>query len=350
MAPPSGEATPALIRELTREPWGFSFFQAMRLLEQASPDSARLGQLGPVAQESVRLRPSTSLAFQSADITEIASRGDDPPRWQVTTAVLGLYGANSPLPSFYSEAILRSELTLDNDPARVFMDLINHRVLSLLYAAWSKYRWAFTFAPGAVDRTSQRFLGLLGLATEGMSDAVGLPASRLLAYAGTLSLRPRGAAAIAGVVSDFFGEVPVRVEQCVARWVRIEVPDRNRAGMLNSTLGSDLTIGEAVPDRMGKCRIEIGPLDLARFELFLPEGPNSGDLAALVALLLQDPLDWDMRLRLHGTEVPWLALRGDGSAARLGWTSWLRSEPESPDRGELFYAPRLARTSLAWTT
>jgi type VI secretion system protein ImpH len=348
MAPPGGEAAPDLIRELEREPHGFSFFQAMRLLEQASPGAVRVGQLGPVAQESVRLRPSTSLGFQAADVTEIARRDGDPPRWELTTTVLGLYGANSPLPSFYSEAILRAEIALDDDPARVFMDVINHRVLSLLYAAWSKYRWEFTFEPVAVDRTSQRLLGLLGLATDGLREAIGLPASRLLRYAGTLSLRPRGAAAIGGVISDFFGGVPARVEQCIARWVRIEGPDQNRAGVLNCTLGSDLTLGESVHDFMGKCRIEIGPMDLSTFELFLPEGPYSGDLAALVAIVLQDPLAWDLRLR--GEEVPMLALRGDGSAARLGWTSWLRSEPESPDRGELFYAPKLPRTSMAWTT
>jgi type VI secretion system protein ImpH len=350
MASPGGEAAPELIRELEREPYGFSFFQALRLLEQASPDSARIGQLGPVARESVRLRPSSSMAFQAADITAIEKRGESPDRWQLTTTVLGLYGANSPLPAFYTEAILRAELTEDDDPARVFLDLINHRVLSLLYAAWSKYRWEFTFEPGAVDKSSQRFFGLLGLATEGLREAIGVPAGRLLRYAGTFSMRPRGAAAVAGAVSDFFDGVPVRIEQCLLRWVRIDEADRNRAGLLNSSLGTDLTIGELVPDRMGKCRAVVGPLDFARFELFLPEGPNSGDLAELVALLLQDPIEWDMRLVLRGPEVPWCRLSGDGSAVRLGWTSWLRSEPESRDRGELFYAPKLARTSMAWTT
>jgi len=351
MAPPRGEAAPDLIEELEREPWGFSFFQAMRLLEQASPDSPRLGERGPAAAEAVRLRTSSSLAFQAADITEITRRGDgDTPSWQLTTAVLGLYGANSPLPAFYSEEILRSELTLDDDPVRLFLDLINHRVLSLLYAAWSKYRWEFTFKPGAVDRTSQRLLGLLGLGTDGLREVIGVPVSRLLRYAGTLSMRPRGAAAIGGALSDFFDGVPAHLEQCLLRWVRIEVADQNRAGLLNCTLGSNLTIGELVPDRMGKCRVDIGPVNLATFELFLPQGPNSGDLAELIAIFVQDPLEWDMRLRLLGPEVPWCKLGAGGDGARLGWTSWLRSEPESPDRAELFHAPRLAKTSMAWTT
>jgi type VI secretion system protein ImpH len=350
MAAPGGEAAPDLIQELEREPWGFSFFQALRLLEQASPDAARLGQLGPAAAEAVRLRPSSSLAFQAADITAIERRPDDGgPGWQLTTTVLGLYGANSPLPSFYSEAILRAELVEDADPVRVFLDVLNHRLLSLLYAAWAKYRWAFTFEPGALDRTSQRFLGFLGLATDGLRDAIGVPASRLLRYAGTLSLRPRGAAVVAGVLSDFFGGVPVGIAQCVPRWVPIHLDDQNRIGTRCTTLGHDLTLGESVRDQMGKCRVEIGPVDLATFELFLPQGPNSGDLAALSALLLQDPLEWDVRLGVHGPEVPECRMASDGTAVRLGWTSWLRSEPESPDKGELFYAPDLPRTSIAWT-
>jgi len=222
-------------------------------------------------------------------------------------------------------------------------------VLSLLYAAWSKYRWEFTFEPGAVDRTSRRMLGLLGLGTDGMPEAIGVPASRMLRYGGTLSLRPRGAAAIAGAISDFFDEAPVHIEQCLPRWVRVHERDRNRAGVLNCSLGSDLTLGELVPDRMGKCRIVVGPLDFARFELLLPQGPGSGDLAALVALLLQDPLEWDLSLGLRGPEVPLCKLAGDGSAVRLGWTSWLRDEDQGPDRFELFHAPAIPKTSMAWT-
>ena len=184
-----------------------------------------------------------------------------------------------------------------------------------------------------------------GALPDGLQGAVQLPAGRLLRYAGTLSLRPRGAAAVAGVVSDYFDGVPVQVEQCLPRWVRVEHVDRNRVGAENATLGADLTVGESVLDRMGKCRVVVGPMDLASFERFLPEGPASQPLAALLRILLQDPLIYDLRLVLQGPEVPWLRLSAGNDAARLGWTSWIRHDPQSPDKGERFYAPALRRAA-----
>ncbi len=345
MEAPRGETVHALIEALEREPHGFSFFQAVRLLEQATPGGARVGDLGPAREEPVRLRPSSSLAFPSADLAAVERRRGEGPPYCVTTPILGLYGATTPLPLFYSEEILRREQAEDDDPARLFLDVLNHRLLSLLYRAWSKYRWEFTFEPGAADRLSQRMMGLLGLATEGLQEKLGIPAARLLRYAGTVCMRPRGAVAVGGVISDFFDGVPVRVEQCLARWVSIAEPDRNRVGLENSTLDQDLTVGERIRDRMGKCRIVIGPLGFGHFQAFLPPGEWFAPLGALVPFLLQDPLVYDLRLVLRGPEVPWLRLTGGPDAARLGWTSWLRHEPVCPDKGELFAPPPLPRAA-----
>jgi type VI secretion system protein ImpH len=302
-----------------------------------------VGELGPVREEPARLRPSSSLRFQAADVVAVERRAEGAPAWRLTTAVLGLYGAGTPLPLFYAEDIARAEMTEDDDPVRLFLDVSNHRLLSLLYRAWSKYRWGFTFEAGARDRTSQRLLGLIGLATPGLQEALSVPAGRLLRYAGTISMRPRGAAAVAGVVSDFFGGVPARIEQCVARWARIAVDDQNRLGARNAGLGQDLTVGEQVPDRAGKCRVEVGPLDFRTFEAFLPEGAAAHELSELAHFLLPDPLAYDVRLVLRGPEVPWLRLASGPDAARLGWTSWLRHDPRCPDKGELFPAPAAAR-------
>jgi type VI secretion system protein ImpH len=341
MAREGGEAVHPLIRALEEQPFGFSFFQAVRLLEQAHPDASRIGGVDSAAREAVRLRPSTSLAFPTADVMQVERREGGGPAYRMTTPVLGLYGSASPLPAFYSEQILRHEIEREHDPVRLFLDILNHRLLSLLYRAWSKYRWEFTFEPGAEDRTSQQMMSFLGLATEGLSGAVGVPAGRLLRYSGTTSLRPKGALVIAGLISDYFGEVPVRIEQCVGRWVPVGSLDQNRIGRENSTLSVDLTVGETVRDRAGKCRVVIGPMDLPTFESFLPDGCYAGPLSALARYALPDPLVYDLRLVIQGESVPWLRLSSGPEAARLGWTSWVRFDPESPDKGEIFPAPPL---------
>jgi type VI secretion system protein ImpH len=339
MASEGGETGHPLIRALEEEPASFTFFQAIRLLEQAHPETVPVGESGPASREVVRLRPTSSLAFPTADLTAVTRRRRGEPPYEIETPIFGLYGPSSPLPAFYSEDILKQELLGESDPVRGFLDVLNHRLLGLLFRAWSKYRWEFTFQPGATDRTSQYLLGLVGLGTEGLREHVGLPAGRLLRYAGFVSQRPRGAVFLAGVLSDYFDDVPAEVEQCVLRWVEIPVEDQNRMGTANSTLGEDLVMGNSVPDRTGKCRIRLGPMGRARYEEFLPGGSLSLALGALVRFLLPDPLVYDLRLVLKGSEVPMLRVSAGLDAARLGLTSWVRHDPTSPDASELFPAP-----------
>jgi type VI secretion system protein ImpH len=331
MATQGGDAVHALIEELERDPRAFSFFRAVWLLERANPGAAPVGGIGPAREEVVRLRPSSSLAFPSADVTRLERRDtEDGPRWRLTTPLLGLYGITSPLPSFYTEDILHEEARDEDDPARLLLDLVNHRLLSLLYRAWSKYRWEFTYQSEGGDKTSRMLFGWLGLLAPEQQRVLGVPAARLLRYAGDLTQRPRCASTVAGVLADWF-DVPVRLEQCVARRVRIAEADRSRLGRANSAPGEDLVVGERVLDRSGKCRIDLGPLPFARYEALHPGGGDHASLGALAAFLLPDALAFDLCFRVEPATVPPLRLRRGAEALRLGWSTWLGGGPPRSD-------------------
>ena len=49
----------------------FGFFQAVRQLEAALVGHARIGHLGPVSEERLRLRPELGLGFPTGDIAAI---------------------------------------------------------------------------------------------------------------------------------------------------------------------------------------------------------------------------------------------------------------------------------------
>lgn len=354
MATQAGDAVHPLIAELERDFRSFSFFRAVWLLERARPGAAPVGELGPARDEAVRLRPSTSLAFPSADVLELERREDEAGAWwRVTTPLLGLYGVTSPLPSFYSEDILQAELREEEeDPGRLFLDVLNHRLLSLLYRAWSKYRWEFTYRPDGSDRMSQRLLGWLGLATPEQQATLGVPPGRLLRYAGALTQRPRSAGLVAGVLADWF-DVPVHVEQCVARRVAVPVEDRNRLGMANATLGGDLVVGERVLDRGGKCRVRLGPLPFETYETLHPGGTRHPALCELAAFLLPDALVFDLGFEVQPETVPPLRLSRDEDARRLGWSTWLAGprpdggSPPALDTDVIFPAPPARRADGA---
>ncbi|MGV8664319.1 type VI secretion system baseplate subunit TssG, partial [Pseudomonas aeruginosa] len=58
-------------------------------------------------------------------------------------SLLGLFGASSPLPAFYSDqALVDSE---EGNPTRTFLDLFHHRLHRLLLPIWRKYRYRLSF-------------------------------------------------------------------------------------------------------------------------------------------------------------------------------------------------------------
>jgi predicted component of type VI protein secretion system len=126
MAADAGATNSSVGAELARSTPHFTFLQGMWLLTRAMPGTVPVGHQGPPGREPVRLRPSVSLAFPSCDIESVEEIEDGHPPYRLTAAFLGIYGAHSPLPSFYSEEILfRSE---DVDPVRGFLDIFNNRL------------------------------------------------------------------------------------------------------------------------------------------------------------------------------------------------------------------------------
>ncbi|MBI3597297.1 MAG: type VI secretion system baseplate subunit TssG [Nitrospirae bacterium] len=319
--PTSGSLEERLLEEGNQ----FSFFQVVRLLERYYRPQARLGHQGPASGEVVRFRPDNAMAFPSSDVVRVerlAPTGDAPARFRVTTSFLGLYGTTSPLPSFYTEETLRWDP--EEDTARAFVDLFHHRLLSLFYRSWTKYRYHVQFEDEGKDDFSGRMFGLIGLGTRGLVGLTRLPSVRMIRYAGLFVQRPHSASALEGMITDFFDGVPARVEQCIARWVMIQPEQRIRLGRVNCRLSVDASLGEKVLGRTKTFRIVLGPMGYDSFKSFLPIGESFRRLDAMVSLFVADRLDFDVELQVRRAEIPRLQISGSGMAW-LGWSTWLYS-------------------------
>jgi len=302
----------------------------MRVLRRLLPEAAPVGHQGPVAKESVRLRSNLSFAFATSDITEIRDlpASDGIPRFEITAAFLGLYGTDSPLPTYFTERLLHDQ---DEDSVqREFLDLFQHRILSLFYRAWEKYRYDAQFRDDGSDFLSRRLLSLLCLDPGSLPKDHRVPAVRLLGFAGLLTQVPHSADTLRGVLADYFEEMPVHIEQCVGRWLPIPEDQRNRLGAMNSRLGQDTSLGDRVFDRSCTFRVGFGPLGLDDFMSLLPCGDRMPEARELVDLVNGDGLDYEIELQLNEEEIPPLQL--SGPTARLGWSSWLGKRPGAESR------------------
>lgn len=307
---------------LTRCIREYSLFQAVMLVvDRLREDNPCLSQAE--SYERVEFQANPSLGFPGSDIERVQFFHENGElRARLHLNLIGLFGANSPLPAFYGEQALGDN---GGNPTRQFLDLFHHRLQRLMLPIWRKYRYYARFESGALDPFSAQLFALIGLGGEAIRQAGELNWRRLLPYLGLLSLRAHSAALIESVLRYYFKHAQLIIEQCVERRVEILEQERSQLGLANSLLGETAVLGEHVRDRGGKFRIHVHQLTWERFHEFLPIGQGYQPLCALVRFTLRDPLDYDLRLVLKHEEIRELRI-GEQNICRLGWTSWLGHE------------------------
>lgn len=323
------------LRQLEDEAGNFDFYAALRRIECTYPDQPRIGQSAHPQDDAVRFAQNISLAFEPAMIASYRQGGPVP---KMAVNFFGLCGANGPMPIHFSEYV-RDRMRHHDDPTLAgFLNMFHHRLISLMYRAWSTAQPTVSFDRPTGDRFSAYVGSFAGLAEASLQQRDSVPDLAKLQYAGHLAARNRNAAGLTAMLSDFF-KLPVRIEQFVGHWMTL--PDdsrcRLRSGIEAQVLGQTTLLGSQVWNCQHKFRIEIGPLDLAQFRQMLPGSASATRLVDWVRNYLGLAFDWDVRLILKKQEVPRLAL---GRGASLGWTTWLSSWAPQEDDKQLCYLPR----------
>lgn len=301
---------------LEESPGSFAFAQAVEILLRYMRGQGVRDTAG-----ALRFRVNPNLSFPPGDMESLAFFGEgEESRAILELNLMGLHGAASPLPTYFTEYVAQHQD--DPDALRDFFDLFNHQLITLLYGAWRKYRYYLQYREGATDELSRRFFGFIGMGYSDLRENAALNWSRLLAYMGLIAFKSDAAGSLESILRHYFAHSSVYVIQCVRRTVDIPADQRCRLGVANSRLDGNCLIGEQVPDQTGKFRILISDLSWERFNAFLPDQAIFAELATLVKMVLRSRLQFDVELRLRPEEIRPLVL-GEYSETRLGWSTWL---------------------------
>ena len=324
--------------KLRRKPYIFDFFQALRLLERFRPEKKPVGQFVPPEDEVARFRAHPSLAFPASQIQEAEWPEDGPVRMLVN--FMGMIGPEGVLPNPFTSLIIERQREGDNT-LRDFLDIFNHRIISLFYRAWRKYRFDVAYERGERDLFSRHLLSLLGLGTEGMRDRQTVSDDLLIYYSGLLAQRPRSAQALQQILSDYF-DVPVAIEQFSGGWYRLDPETQCRLAEENTDsgeLGFGAVVGDEMWNQQSRVRIVLGPLSLERYADFLPDGQSFKPLQSWVRFFSNNEWDFELKLILDREQVPACSLGADGiTGPQLGWVSWVKSAPFQRDPGDTVLA------------
>lgn len=340
MAPESRREAPSLKRVLFEQTAGFDFLQAVRLLRRIAPDRDPVGGDFHPAREVVRFKSDLSPAFAPSDVQDAEELGEgEPIGLQVNfmgAATPGVFGS---LPRRYAEEI-RALVKERNYALRDFIDLFNHRIISLYYRSQEKNIPTLAYERGSDNAFDHTLWGLLGIATPGLTDQLALDDRMIMGRAGLLAMRPMGVSALEGLVRSVFG-VKLEVEQFCPATYPIEDDDRNELGLGNTTLGEDFYLGAEITLVQSKVRVKVGPLSRSLYDEFLPGHRGFERLADLIHFALGEEFDFEVQLILAAEEVPEVKLGDDSEdACRLGWTSWLASDDRAEPAADALIDPR----------
>ena len=392
MAHPQRPRAPYLIRDVQFNGHKYNFFHAVRLLQKLEGERGLIGTDLSAAQEALRFSVSNSLIFPKGDVAGISMgrTQDDGRVFHVETTFLGLHGVDSPLPSSFVHELAQG--TGLPNTRKQFFDYFHHRLLSLFYQSWQKYRYFVTYNPlarkgssspasqargeaGREDAMTQRIFALLGLylpelrfvsveAATTPRPEEQVPWIRLLSFSGLIASRSRSPAMLCGVLeASFLTEAeregthlpayqkvhergddarhllqPARFHARPFLERTVYVPPRQqwRLGVENSHLSHNSILGRRVRDIQGKYALVIDRLTFGRFLDFLPSGLQHKALKTLIKFLSKDQKSIELSVKVDMEGRPEFTL-ARGSALRLGWSTFLGrvSEPTRDVRVQL---------------
>ena len=356
----------SVVEQLAIEAHRFDFHQAVRLIEQLQlcPEGRSVGEAGNPDDEAVRFRSSMAPAFPASDLNSARPPRPGQPHWELEVNFMGLAGAFGPLPPPFTEEIIRRTRAGDT-ATRDFLDIFNHRLISLFHRVRQRHRPALTHRSPDQGPFADYLYALIGLNTEGLRGRMAVPDRALLNHAGLLAQQPRSQHGLIRLLQSHF-KVPVRVEPLQGRWLALDDTQVTRLGGSNARLGAGAVLGRRAWDQQAAMTVALGPLDLRRFRTFLPGGSAWSALQGMIEFHNQATTTIvDIRLQLAADQVPALRLTGANRVAlctpqglvdqphapaarldrtarlltrpspeapRLGWTTWLTTRPPAADK------------------
>jgi type VI secretion system protein ImpH len=279
----------------------------MRLLESGWYGH---GEIGHGLDKWLRMRPAPEISFPGADIRRCEF--DDNGHVDLQLNFMGLYGVDAPVPYYFSEHIARDDES--SETMRVFLDIFSHRLYALFYLAWKKYRPHID-----LDKPNSAYLDYV-MALSGQT--LNLQDTTELGFSGSLGSRVRNATTLSGMLSEYMGNIPVKVEQFVPRWVSIDseavLGGEDHQAML---LGDNTIVGNEVLDISGKIDIRIGPLEVTDIKSLLPGKRDSVALGNLIKRYLDPTIDFDLVFMIKPSSILGMQLGSDD--VMLGWSTWI---------------------------
>lgn len=362
MALKTRKTTRSLKEALAKKPYEFEFVQAVHLLHLLSPEAIPLGTGEDFKKEAVDLKSHVFLSAPPSDVFRVTFPSPSPfSRWKgqlspskavipyvaperplledhreeekptepvrLSVNFLGIAGIQGPLPLPYTEVLLNL-LRQKDTVLRDFLDIFNHRFLSLYYRIEQKFSPSLVLSPPEKTVKGRALKSLAGWTTGGGKNLPFTP-RHLLFYAGFFWQKPHNPYALKMILQTHF-ELPVEIISFQGTWMPLPASQRTHLGGARpgqkNRLGDNAVLGWRVWHEYAGLIVHVRLHDFQSFQRFLPFGDSFSVLKEFISFYLGPAFSFKIALSLDQKPPSRLGT----SSFYLGWTSWLGPEASRP--------------------
>ncbi|WP_413664120.1 type VI secretion system baseplate subunit TssG [Microbulbifer sp. CNSA002] len=342
-----------VIERLRREPYNFDFFQAVRLVERAVHlagtgfSKEPIASAAPPTKELIRFSAQSGLSFVSSDVLRLEKKNvvheepdeNETHQWHMEVGFTGLIGSQGVMPYYLTELVQR-ELRENNTALRDFLDMFNHRSISLFYQAWHKYQLPVNYERQRLqnsrepDKFTQALASLAGLGTNEMRYRMPIPDEALVGMGGHLSSGRCSATALSSMIKHYF-DLTVSIEQFQGQWdelpddILCRLPSAQVPKGINNCLGVNTILGMHCFQAQNKFQVIIESMPYEQFMTIAPGTKKLESLKEFIRFSAGIELDFELSVTLSTSQVAPIQLnRKAENEPLLGWNTHMASEQD----------------------
>ncbi|MEQ1827164.1 MAG: type VI secretion system baseplate subunit TssG [Pirellula sp.] len=319
-----------------------SFTQLLRCLQIET--GTRIGDEAVLEKQAVRLVPILDLNYPSCELADWQEPGAGESRPRLAVSFFGLFGPSGALPDHYTQPMI--ERTRNKDASlSEFLNIFNHRLLSLFYQVWEKHSFPVSFetsfAAGQESLVSQSLWAIVQSRLGSSRNRLSIDDDCILYYGGLFSSCRPSMESLRACVSDFSG-ITCEIEPLVGQWLELDPTDQTQIGVIalgettGNRLGVDSIAGQRVWDIEQRFRIILGPTTWKTLDDYLPANTTVRRITDLIRRYVGPEWDFDIQVLVKPEEVRGVVFDAD-SEFYLGWNTWLGTWNSSEPAGHSIF-------------
>lgn len=236
------------------------------------------------------------------------------------------------MPHYLSEVVLK-EMRQKNNSLRDYLDIFNHRSISMYYQAWHKYQLPVNYERNRqrgsrqTDLFSQALTALAGLGLNELNYRLPIPDTAMAGMAGLQSRNICTADSLRRMISHYF-ELDTQIEQFQGQWQELpedilcRLPGPESPSGINNRLGGNAILGTSCFHAQSKFTVVIAPLPYDKFMSIAPGTQKLEALKSFIHFTAGIELDFDISVTLAQDVVPPVQLVDDEHyQPLLGWNT-----------------------------